>query len=249
MSFPAYQPVSGCGDDGDGATHMLYWLDRESPWRDVGFNLGVCACRRVAGKAVTSQHARCRAWDLGLPLVNGRANPVGHQIVAALLPHVAQLGITEIIWNRTRWSASAPRGAPYRGVSPHYDHIHAAHTLTATRLLNVPTIRAVMAGAAAPQRPPAPPAPAPAPAPLPAPSPDMEDDDDMAQHFRLNAPGNPHHGRVECVGNFFRRWVSPDEYALLVRLRTPVVDLNLPDWNAATSNKAVVDAGRVVSKL
>lgn len=138
---------------------MLYWLDRESPWRATGFNLGVCACRNVAGKPTKSQHARCRAWDFGLPLVNGKPNPVGHAVVAALLPKVGQLGITEIIWNRTRWSASAPRGAPYRGVSPHYDHIHAAHTLTATRLLNVPTIRAVMAGPAAPpqQQPPTPP--------------------------------------------------------------------------------------------
>ncbi len=239
MSFPAYQPVSGCGDDGDGATHMLYWLDRESPWRDVGFNLGVCACRRVAGKAVTSQHARCRAWDLGLPLEGGRANPVGHRIVAALLPHVAQLGITEIIWNRTRWSAAAPRGAPYRGVSPHYDHIHAAHTLTATRLLNVPTVRAVMAGEGVP-----PPQPTPTP-PAPAPTAPDPEDYDMAQHIRLDAPGNPHHGRVEVVGAFHRRWVPPAEFNLHLFLGGKVQNVDLNGWNAVTSNKVVIDSGRI----
>ena len=94
MTFAPYTAVRGCGKDGPGAANMLYWLDRESPWRDVGFNLGVCACR-TTGAGSTSQHARCRAWDLGLPLVNGRANPVGHQIVQALIPKAGQLGLTD----------------------------------------------------------------------------------------------------------------------------------------------------------
>lgn len=174
MTFAPYTAVRGCGNDGPGAANMLYWLDRESPWRVVGFNLGVCACRST-GAGSTSQHARCRAWDLGLPLVNGRANPVGHQIVQALIPKAGQLGLTELIWNRKRYSAAHPYGTAYTGVSPHIDHIHGAHTLNATRLLNVPTIRFVMGDVQPPApQPPAQPPPPPQPAPFTPPQgPDM----------------------------------------------------------------------------
>lgn len=243
MTFAPYTAVRGCGNDGPGAANMLYWLDRESPWRDVGFNLGVCACRGT-GSGSTSQHARCRAWDLGLPLVNGRANPIGHQIVQALIPKASQLGLTELIWDRRRYSAAHPNGIAYTGVSPHIDHIHGAHTLTATRLLNVPTVRAVMGGAG--QTPPPPPPPPGPPAPAPT-APDPEDFD-MAQHFRLDAPGNPHHGRVEVVGAFHRRWVPAHEYELHVYLGGKVQNVGLNQWNQVTSNKVVIDGGRIMSK-
>ena len=130
---------------------------------------------RGTGAGSTSQHARCRAWDLGLPLVNGRANPVGHQIVQALIPKAGQLGLTELIWNRKRYSAAHPNGTAYTGVSPHIDHIHGAHTLNATRLLNVPTIRFVMGDVQPPApQPPAQPPPPPQPAPFTPPQgPDM----------------------------------------------------------------------------
>lgn len=153
MSFAPYQSVSGCGNDGPGAGNLLYWLDKESPWKALGYNLGVCNCRTVAGKTVKSQHARCRAFDLGLPMVNGRANPIGNGIVMALAAQGTRLGITELIWNRKRYHAGAPNGEPYTGVSPHYDHIHGSLTLNATRALNVPTIRMVMSGLTQPPPP------------------------------------------------------------------------------------------------
>ena len=53
MTFAPYTAVRGCGNDGPGAANMLYWLDRESPWRDVGFNLGVCACLSGETKVLT----------------------------------------------------------------------------------------------------------------------------------------------------------------------------------------------------
>lgn len=34
MTFAPYTAVRGCGKDGPGAANMLYWLDRESPWRE-----------------------------------------------------------------------------------------------------------------------------------------------------------------------------------------------------------------------
>jgi hypothetical protein len=252
VTFAPYTAVRGCGNDGPGAANMLYWLDRESPWRDVGFNLGVCACRGT-GAGSTSQHARCRAWDLGLPLVRGRANPIGHQIVRELIPRAGMLGLTELIWDRRRYSAAHPNGIAYTGVSPHIDHIHGAHTLNATRHLNVPTVRAVMGGAgqAPPPQPPPPPPPVVVPFPTPAPPPpavDLEDDEDMATYIRLEAPGNPYHGRIELVGSFFRRWTPPAEYNLHVYLGGKhAQNVDVDTWNALTSNKAVVDNGRMMA--
>lgn len=144
MSFPALDPATGCRNAGPGATNMLYWLDRESGWAGTVYNLGVCNCRMIAGKTVRSTHGECRAWDAGLPMVNGRANPIGHEIIRALLPRVGQLGIQCLIFDRTIWSAASPQGKRYTGVSPHYDHIHGEHTRRSASVLNVPTVRSVM---------------------------------------------------------------------------------------------------------
>lgn len=111
---------------------------------------------RGTGSGATSQHARCRAGDIGIPMLpGGRPNrAVGDAVVAALVDTAERLGVTEIIWNRRRWSANTPYGAPYGGVSPHYDHVHFALSLNATRYLNVPTVRSVMAGTTTPAPPP-----------------------------------------------------------------------------------------------
>lgn len=146
MNFAPYTPVSGCHEDGPGAANLLYWLDIESAWKNLGYNLGVGNCRNVAGKVVRSQHSRWRAGDFGLPMVNGRANPIGHGIVAALGNQGRRLGLTEIIFDRRRYHEGAPNGEYYGGVSPHYDHIHFALSYNATVHLNVPTVRMVMSG-------------------------------------------------------------------------------------------------------
>ena len=235
MGFAPYTPVYGCGNDGPGAKNLLYWLDRESPWRGSIYNLGVCACRGT-GSGATSQHARCRACDAGIRTIGGRANTaVGNPAVNALRAHAGQLGLTEIIWNRIRYSAKAPNGARYTGVSPHYDHIHIALSLNATRSLNVPTIRAVMAGGVI-VRPPAPPSPRP-PVPL---APEPEDEEDMATIIRLTQPGNPHDGRVESITSMHRRWVPGNEYALYGFLGGKPISCNRDQFNAWTSNKEAV---------
>ncbi len=144
-NFLPYERVTRCGDDGDGATNLLYYWDRESPWAGVVTNLGVCNCRGT-GSGSLSQHARCRACDAGLPMVSGRANPLGDAIIKATVPIAGELGLTELIWNRRRHHRGAPWGEPYGGVSPHVDHIHAALSGNATRLLTVAHVRNVYAG-------------------------------------------------------------------------------------------------------
>lgn len=245
MSFAPYTPVYGCGNDGPGAKNLLYWFDQESPWRGTCYNLGVCACRGT-GSGATSQHARCRAGDIGIPmLAGGRPNlAVGNAVVMALAANAGRLGVSEIIWNRRRWSARYPQGAAYGGVSPHYDHVHYALSLNATRLLNVPTIRAVMAGTVAPPPPPAPNTP---PAPQPAPP---QEDDDMAVMVRLNAPGHKHHGRIESVTAMNRRWVPSGAEVNLHRfLGGAYVDCNLADFNTWVSNKEPVGTNQLTGPM
>lgn len=146
-TFLPYERVYRCGDDGDGAANLLYYLDRESPWAGAVRNLGVCNCRGT-GSGSLSLHARCRACDAGLPMVDGRANPLGDAIVRATVPIAGELGLTEMIWNRRRYHRGAPWGEPYHGVSPHLDHIHYGLSLNATRLLTVAHARNVYAGVA-----------------------------------------------------------------------------------------------------
>lgn len=144
-NFLSYERVYRCGNDGDGAVNLLYYWDRESSWAGVVTNYGVCNCRGT-GSGSLSQHARCRACDAGLPLVNGRANPLGDAIIKATVPIAGELGLTELIWNRRRYHRGAPWGEPYGGVSPHIDHIHATLSGNATRLLTVAHVRNVYAG-------------------------------------------------------------------------------------------------------
>lgn len=146
MNFAPYERVKGCGDDGRGAVNLLYWLDKESPWARTGSNWGVFNCRNVAGSTNRSKHGRWRAFDLGLPLVNGRAHPIGIAIVRALGEKGRRLGLDELIWDRRYYDERTPDGRHYDGVSPHRDHIHGGLTLAATRNLTVASVRLIMAG-------------------------------------------------------------------------------------------------------
>jgi hypothetical protein len=232
VTFAPYTAVKGCGNDGPGAANMLWWFLNESPWAGPAFNLGVCNCRPP------SQHSRCRAWDLGLPMIDGDANPIGDDIVRFLIPIAGKLGLTELIWDRERYSAAFPNGKRYTGVSPHIDHIHGAHTLTATKHLTVPTIRLVAAGTFFPPTvtPPPPPRPVPPPA-----GPD-EETDDMATYIRLNLPKgtHPHAGRVEAVTAMHRRWIPANELNLYTFLGGKILNCDRNQWNSWTSNKQPV---------
>lgn len=201
-------------------------------WRRGGvFNLGIYNCRTVRGSVQRSVHGDGRACDFGFPLVAGRANPAGWDLVRLLLPHVDQLGVQQIIWDRTIWNARTPNGGPYSGVSPHTDHIHAELTRNAAQTLTRARVRSIVT-------PPPPQRPAPSP-PLQA----SQEDDDMAVHIRLAVPKgkHPHAGRVEVVTAMHRRWMPADELALHTALGGKVIDCKTPkQFNAWTANKVPV---------
>jgi hypothetical protein len=223
--------------------------------KDAGlgaFNLGIYNCRTTVGGVNRSIHGDGRACDFGFRLVNGRANPNGWVMINRLLPHVRELGIQMLIWDRRIWSARTPNGAPYGGAgkSPHIDHIHAELTWNAARTLTRDRVRVVVGRTGVAQTP----RPVPAPTPTPTPPPVVPDpeDDDMATYIRLNmAKGShPHAGRVEAVTAMHRRWVPGNEFALVNFLGGKVV--NCPDaksYNAWTSNKQPVGTNPINGPL
>jgi hypothetical protein len=79
--------------------------------------------------------------------------------------------------------------------------------------------------------------------PTPAPGPNKEEE--VATHIRLDAPGNPDHGRIELVGDFHRRWVPADEWNLHLFLGgKPAQNVSLSGWKALTANKQVIANGK-----
>jgi hypothetical protein len=75
-----------------------------------------------------SKHHGGRAWDWGQPSVAAAeklvswltaTDPDGNKDAMA-----RRLGIRVIIWNRRIWTAGTKRFDPYRGASPHTDHVH-----------------------------------------------------------------------------------------------------------------------------
>ena len=144
--FPAYDRAARrcAGGPQPGALALMEWATKD--WNEGGiFNLGIYNCRTVRGSAQRSVHGDGRACDFGFPLVDGAANPAGWDLVRLLLPMVGSLGIQQIIWDRRVWSAAHPNGAPYTGVSPHIDHIHAELTREAGQILTRARIKATVA--------------------------------------------------------------------------------------------------------
>jgi hypothetical protein len=129
------------GDAEPGARALLAWLLENY---DDGFSLGIYNCRSVRGASTKSTHGEGRGVDFGLPMINGRANPIGHGIVPRLGAQGARLGIQTVIWDRRIWSAASPNGRPYTGVAPHYDHLHIELTRAAAAQMTLATFRAVL---------------------------------------------------------------------------------------------------------
>jgi hypothetical protein len=149
MTFAPFQAAgSRCLGTQVGASRLMAYIVNER--RDGARNWGIYACRRIAGTTRVSVHSEGRALDIGF---SGVSNPAGTRLVNALLPHVGKLGIQVIIWNRRIWSRANPRGATYRGASPHTDHVHIELGWPAARGLTTATIRAVMRGASVPTAP------------------------------------------------------------------------------------------------
>ncbi|GAB3988909.1 peptidoglycan-binding domain-containing protein [Nocardioides marmoraquaticus] len=105
-----------------------------------GFNLGIFNCRTVRGGATTSKHGEGRAADVGFPI----NDPDGIRLLAELLEHADELGIEAIIYRRRVYSAKSPKGRPYLGVAPHWDHLHIEFSWKAARNLTYTAIKRIL---------------------------------------------------------------------------------------------------------
>jgi hypothetical protein len=163
--FPAYEGAAPrcSGVAQPGVEAFMDWAVGD--FRQGARNFGIYNCRSVRGSTNRSIHGDGRAGDVGFAMVGGKANPNGTVLLNTLLPHVRALGIQMIIWNRRIYSAKAPLGAAYQGVSPHTDHLHIEFTWNAARTLTRDRVRVIVGG----PRIPAAETPKPAPAPIPAP--------------------------------------------------------------------------------
>jgi len=166
-SFAKWERATGCiGSPRPGAVALLSYLRSEFP---EGRSLGIYNCRQVRGSTTVSIHSEGRALDWGMPMVNGKGSPEGHNIVKLLAAHGSRLGIQAIIYDRKIWSAASPNGRNYNGIAPHYDHLHIEITRNAGEKLNLATLYSVLGTNKQQEVTPAPTPPvSPAPAPTPS---------------------------------------------------------------------------------
>ncbi|MEE2756537.1 MAG: hypothetical protein VYA30_07735 [Myxococcota bacterium] len=93
--------------------------------RIVGRGIQIFNCRKVQGSRTLSVHAEGRAIDVFIPTRNGKAdNSKGDRIANWLLENATQIGIQQIIWDRTIWNSRDNQANCYRKKHPHHDHIH-----------------------------------------------------------------------------------------------------------------------------
>lgn len=143
MPFASWQPAVHCvGGPRPGAKAVAAWFMAEYAHAGAR-NDGIYNCRQIRGGGVMSAHAEGRAFDAGFPLVHGRPNPAGDELVQRLRRVAVHLGIGVLIWDRRIWSAKSPgaAGRPYGGVDPHTGHVHIELTRGAAARLNLATVR------------------------------------------------------------------------------------------------------------
>lgn len=84
---------------------------------------GIYNRRRVRGGTSWSLHSVGRAADFMVPNM-----AAGYDIAFRAIRQARMLGVSEVIFNRRRWTAE--RGTqPYRGSNPHTDHVHIGFTV------------------------------------------------------------------------------------------------------------------------
>lgn len=142
LNWATWQVATRCDPPArQGTKALMAWVLETYP--DAA-NWGIYVCREVAGRSNYSCHAEGRATDIGLPYVNGGANPVGHKIVKRIGEHGKRLGIQAAIFDRRIWSEQSPTGRYYSGSHPHYDHIHFEMTRKAADTLTLSTFRQIL---------------------------------------------------------------------------------------------------------
>ncbi|MFN2346093.1 MAG: hypothetical protein ABR616_10305 [Dermatophilaceae bacterium] len=141
--FAPWQRCTACsGGPAPGARALMaYWLETVP---GVCRSLGIYNCRPVRGSTSLSMHSCGRAVDLGVP-VSAAGHDAAYEFLRLISGDARRLGIQYLVFNRTQWSARRmPAGEPYRGVHPHYDHIHAELNVAAARKLTLATLRATL---------------------------------------------------------------------------------------------------------
>lgn len=141
MAFASYQVATRCtGSASAGSRALMKWA-MLAGLTDV--NMGIYSCRPIRGGGARSLHSEGRAGDHGV-----KSLAKGHRLVQTLRPHARALGIQCMIFDRRIWSAKSPgrNGRAYRGVNPHYDHVHIELTRNAAGRLTLATLRSVLEG-------------------------------------------------------------------------------------------------------
>lgn len=95
---------------------VLFWTHNKGT-----SDLGIYNRRNVRGGNSPSLHAVGRAWDIG-GVNAGNPNDYGHELALRIVAAARLCGVTEVIWNRHRWTEAGT--ADYHGTDSHTTHIH-----------------------------------------------------------------------------------------------------------------------------
>lgn len=139
-----YYPAKKCtGGETVGAQALMQWHVDTNGHRG-GTDLGIYACRNVAGSKTLSVHAEGRACDLGCPVTNNWS----WNVAEFLRVNSLALQIQAVIHQGGVWSARQPYAGwrTYDGDDPHDNHIHAELTPYGAQHLSVPLINRLWKG-------------------------------------------------------------------------------------------------------
>jgi len=108
-------------------------VDTQKLWRAVAAAWPKLTGLGAWGDRSHQSRVSCHNYNTGRPGVRGpkavdcmtRDLAYGAKVAAWAVAHRTELGITLVIHNRKKWSAATKwKAAPYRGTSPHTDHVH-----------------------------------------------------------------------------------------------------------------------------
>lgn len=139
----AYEPAgSRCSGGPQPGARALMAAILDAYGKHGARSAGIYNCRKVAGTNTLSLHAEGRALDVAFP---GSGNAYGSQLATVLTNNANALGIQQIIWDRKAWRPSTG-WKPYRGASPHTDHLHIEMYKAEAGALTKPAAAAGLAG-------------------------------------------------------------------------------------------------------
>ena len=102
-----------------------------------GRGIQIYNCRNVSGSSTRSLHSEGRAIDVFIPTASGWTadNGKGDIIANWLIDNSEELGVQQLIWDKTIWRPSQGSASHrcYTGDSPHVDHIHVELSWAAAR--------------------------------------------------------------------------------------------------------------------